>query len=53
MRVSAHTTSRYTRKVLDASDFSLVLDIDVIVTAQMTVCVVTLCKYRVLNADGY
>lgn len=47
------STGRYTQKLLDASDFSLVLDIDIIVTAQMTVCVLTLCKYRVLNANGY
>ena len=53
MHVFAHTTSRYVQKVLDASDFSLFIDIDIIVTAQMTVCVVTLRKYRVLNANGY
>lgn len=41
------------QKVLGASDFSLFTDLDIIVTAQMTVCVATLCRYRLMNAHGY
>lgn len=53
MHVFAHTTNRYMQKVLDTSEFSLFIDMDIIVTAQMTVCVVTLHKYRLLSANGY
>ena len=35
MHVFTHTTSRYTQKALDASDFPLFIDVDIIVTVQM------------------
>lgn len=47
-----HILQAGAQKVLDASGFSLFIDMDIIVTAQMTVCVGTLCKNRVMNAHG-
>lgn len=41
MHVFAHTTSRYMQEVLDTSGFSLLIGMDIVVTAQMTVCIVT------------
>jgi len=41
------------QKVFDTSDFSQFIDMDIIVTAQMTVYAVTHHKYRLLNAIGY
>lgn len=41
MDVFANTTSKYTQEVLDTSDFSLFIGIDIIVSAQMTIHEVT------------
>lgn len=42
MNVFAHTTSKYSQEILDTSDFSLSMGMDIIVAAQMTVHEVTL-----------
>lgn len=41
------------RKYLMLQAFLVYRDMDIIVTAQMTLCVVTLGKYRLLHASGY
>lgn len=41
MDVFANTTSKYSQEVLDTSDFSLFMGIDIIVSAQMTIHEVT------------
>lgn len=49
----SHTLQEHThRKYLMLRAFPVYREMDIIVTAQMTLCVVTLRKYRLLNANG-